>query len=241
MPSKFAIRLDQPEIMDDLNYQGSEMDKALAELETINKWLGGDSVTVTGINRLLNHLDTEPSISIADMGCGGGDMLIKIARWGRDRGIKLKLTGIDANPYIVDYARVNTRDYPEIKYQTMNVFHRDLHCQQFDIITSTLFTHHFQKQELAKLITQWGRQSRLGVVINDLHRHWLAYYSIVGLTKLFSRSYMVKNDGPISVLRGFKKTDWKQLLEQLNIQRYYLRWCWAFRWQLIIPSDQNLP
>ena len=236
MPSKFSHRWDQTEIMDDLEFSGSEMDQALRELETINKWLGGNAVTLSGLNQLREQFPENKTISIADLGCGGGDMLKLMADWGRSHQIPLELTGIDANDYIVNYARDRTRAYPEIQYQTANVFDPDFQKQQFDIITCTLFTHHFTSIELEQLLGSWTRNARIGVVINDLHRHWLAYYSIVAITRLFSRSYMVKNDGPISVLRAFRRGDLTKLLSKLNVGRFQLHWRWAFRWMLVIPS-----
>ena len=84
------------------------------------------------------------------------------------------------------------------------------------------------------------QRSAVGFFINDLHRHPFAYYSIKWLTKLFSKSYLVKNDAPLSVLRGFKKKE----LEMFNFQcsppdrragilNARLKWKWAFRWLLI--------
>jgi len=73
-----------------------------------------------------------------------------------------------------------------------------------------------------------------GIFINDLHRHSLAYHSIHFLTKIFSDSYLVKNDAPLSVLRGFTKKDWELILQKAGFNSYSLKWKWAFRWLLII-------
>ena len=72
------------------------------------------------------------------------------------------------------------------------------------------------------------------MVISDLHRHWLAYYSIKYLTKWFSKSIMVQNDGPLSVMRGFRRREWIRIFEDSGIENYKIRWKWAFRWQIII-------
>jgi hypothetical protein len=70
----------------------------------------------------------------------------------------------------------------------------------------------------------------LGFFINDLHRHFLAYYSIKILTGLFSKSYLVKNDAPLSVQRGFIKKEWEDLMHKSAIDNYSIQWKWAFRW-----------
>jgi len=107
-----------------------------------------------------------------------------------------------------------------------------------DIFFSTLFCHHFKENELVYQL-RWLRENAvMGFFINDLHRHPLAYHSIKLLTRLFSKSYLVKNDAPLSVLRGFSRSEWKQLLNNAGINKFELKWKWAFRW-LIIVSRQS--
>jgi hypothetical protein len=81
---------------------------------------------------------------------------------------------------------------------------------------------------------QLKHQAQLAIIINDIHRHPLAYYSIKWLTYFFSRSYLVKNDAPLSVLRAFRRSELKNLFKAAGFLRYQLRWQWAFRWQAIL-------
>jgi len=233
MPSKFDQRSDDPEIMDDLQHKGEIIDKTLRELEIINRLLGGNQVTINGINALLSFKPKQV-ITIADLGCGGGDILKLVAKWGRRKNIRLEMTGIDANPNIVAYARKNTISYPEIKYEVVNIFSEEFRSKQFDMVVATLFTHHFTNEELIDLFKLLAKQTRIGIVINDLHRHWFAFHSIKWLTYFFSKSYMVKTDAPLSVLRAFHKNELISILSKAGIANYTLRWRWAFRWELII-------
>ncbi|WP_235689746.1 methyltransferase domain-containing protein [Fulvivirga lutea] len=230
----FSFRSDEQEIMDDLNCSGEVVAQTLKELETINKWLGGNYVTIDGLRQLIGKRKEE--ITIADLGCGGGDMLKLIAKWARRMNIKLKLFGVDANPNIIEFAQNNCSSYPEIEFLCLDIFSEEFQSTQFDIITSTLFTHHFDDAKLKLMYSGWLKQARLGVVINDLHRHWLAYYSIKLLTQLFSKSEMVKNDGPVSVLRSFKRKELKALFHAAEVNTYSLKWMWAFRWQIVISN-----
>ena len=128
----YSSRSTEIEIMDDLKIEGEVVPKTLRELEIINKLLGGNSVTIKGIKSLLsNNNQNGEGVSIADMGCGGGDMLKLIANWAKKNGIKVKLTGIDANPNIIDYARKNTRGYDNIEYKTDNVFNNENEQQNY--------------------------------------------------------------------------------------------------------------
>ena len=237
---KFSQRSNEVEWMDDLNCSGEIVDQTLRELETINKWLGGNHVTVNGIEKLLSQHKTQGNtIKIVDLGCGSGDMLKRIALWAKKKKIDLELIGIDANPSIVGFAEKNTANFPEISYKAINIFGDEFQRMEFDIVTSTLFTHHFTSDELIGLLKAMANRAKLGIVINDLHRHWFAYYSIKLLTKLFSKSKMVQNDAAVSVLRAFKKRDIMDIMSASSLKLESLKWMWAFRWQIILSPNKN--
>ena len=185
---------------------------------------------------LLEKADVTKRLRIADLGCGGGDMLVRVIKWARKRGISVDLVGIDANPHIVSYAEENTKTYPEISYLCLDIFSEEFKMEKFDLMISSLFTHHFSEEQLVRLYKQIKSQSRIGFVNNDLHRHWLAYFSIKILTRFFSRSKMVQYDAPLSVLRGFRRNELSRILKKAKIKDYSLRWMWAFRWLLVFEN-----
>jgi 2-polyprenyl-3-methyl-5-hydroxy-6-metoxy-1,4-benzoquinol methylase len=234
----FRYRSKQSEIMDDLNCAGEVVNQTLRELDFINHWLGGNDVTLKGIDHLLKvGSPVNSSLHVVDMGCGSGDMLRLIHDQLSKTFPDLILTGIDANPNIIAFAQSQLKANTNLKFRSVNVFDASFQQEQFDIITATLFLHHFKEDELIHLLQTWKQQARLGIVINDLHRHPLAYHSIKLLTSVFSRSAMVKFDAPLSVLRGFTRDDWRTLLKNAGISKYTLNWKWAFRWQISIPAQ----
>ena len=233
----FSERSQTPEIMDDLNCSGEVVNQTLRELEFINKWLGGNQVTMRGVRQLLRVNRSAQRFTITDLGCGGGDMLALLRRMLDGSGRQVRFIGIDANPNIIAFARANTRNFPEIGYEVKDVFSHNFKNIKSDIVVATLFLHHFTNEQLIEFFSDLKKQVRVGIVINDLHRHWLAYYSIRLLTTLFSKSSMVKYDAPLSVLRSFRKDDWMYILKSAGISRFSLRWRWAFRWQLVIRLD----
>lgn len=238
MGSRFTRRSQQIEIMDNLQCSGDEVYQTLRELEFINRWLGGNAVTLEGIKQLTKNNENK-QLTIADLGCGGGDMLKMVADWGRKNKFTLQLTGIDANPHIVDFARDNCKAYPEITFEILDIFSIDFQEKKYDIILGTLFYHHFQSGTLINFFEKLKGQARIGLVINDIHRHWFAYHSIRLLTKFFSKSPMVKFDAPTSVLRAFTKNELINILIKAGIHRYQLRWRWAFRWQVVCPMADH--
>ena len=229
----FSKRSGKVEIMDDLECSGYVLEQTLRELEFINKWLGGNKITIDAIAHLSRFSHTR-DITIADLGCGGGEMLRIIDRWGRKNKLKVRLVGIDANPNIIAFAKRNLKDCPEIRFETVNIFSSEFRDLKYDIVIGTLFYHHFSNDQLAMFFKQLQKQVALGYIINDIHRHWLAYYSIKILTRLFSKSAMVKYDAPLSVLRSFKKKELEKILDVAGPADRKIQWKWAFRWQAIV-------
>ncbi|MFC6997132.1 methyltransferase domain-containing protein [Rufibacter roseus] len=233
----FNQRSTDLELMDDLSLTGEDLRQNLKELEFINRWLGGHEVVRQGLNQILAHPFSasfqKNSLKIADLGSGGGDTLKMVAQWARSKNIKVELTGVDANAFMVTYGTKYCQEYPEISFQQADVFSPEFAAQKYDIIICSLFLHHFTSEAMVRLLSQLRQQARIAVLVNDLHRHPLAYYSIKSLTRAFSKSYLVKNDAPLSVLRAFSKKDWQEILKQASVQQYRLHWKWAFRWLLV--------
>lgn len=235
MPSPFQFRSDEVEIMDDLLCQGEVVEQTLRELDFINQWLGGNQVTLSGLQKSWSRLPREKEITIADLGCGSGEMLRIISRLAKEQNRKVKLIGIDANPNIIQYAADHSKEFENIAFKAVDIFSEEFQREKFDIVIATLFFHHFSNEQLVQIFSQLKNQTNKAIV-NDIHRHALAYYSIKWLTSIFSKSSMVKYDAPLSVKRAFKRQELKLILEKAGIQNYQLRWRWAFRWQLIIKT-----
>jgi 2-polyprenyl-3-methyl-5-hydroxy-6-metoxy-1,4-benzoquinol methylase len=217
----FSTRSSEKELLDDPLIPFKDIRQNMRELNAINTLLGGHAITKRGFRKILG---TRQEVSICEIGCGGGDNLFVIDRWCKRAGVKAKLTGIDINAHCVEFAKDRYRDigieFICSDYKASAVYP--------DIIFSSLFCHHFTNEELVSML-QWMQQHcKAGFFINDLHRHPLAWWSIMGLTKVFSRSYLVKNDAPLSVLRGFKKKEWRQLLQKAGVDAD-ISWQWAFR------------
>jgi 2-polyprenyl-3-methyl-5-hydroxy-6-metoxy-1,4-benzoquinol methylase len=154
--------------------------------------------------------------------------------WANDNGLSVELVGIDANPATIKCAIKNTNGFNDIQFKTANVLSDELKQMQFDVVCLNSFCHHLSDASLIALLKQLQTQTRVAIIINDLHRHWFAYLSIKWLAQLLNFSYLSKHDGPMSVLRAFQKHELIDLLKAANIDRFQIRWHWAFRWEVII-------
>lgn len=226
----FSYRHHTPELLDQTDIPFADIRQNMRELDTINTLLGGHAITLKGMAMLVEGIDRRRPIHLLEIGCGDGNNLRVVARWAKSKGLSVQLTGVDYNPECIAYARqiganqgiaFICSDYRAVELE-----------QQADIIFSSLFCHHFNDAQLVAQLQWMAAHSRVGFFINDLHRHPLAYYSIRLLTRVFSKSYLVKNDAPLSVLRGFSGAEWRHLLQQARVPaRVY--WRWAFRWLVV--------
>ncbi len=225
-------RSKETEIMDDLDMEGELLIDSLDKIATINQWLGGNQVALSGLKSLLKNHPKEKVLSIVDLGCGNGDILREIAKFGRKRGLKFQLLGIDANQATIDYAIKLSKDYPEIKYIKQDVLSDEFQHLKYDIALCTLFLHHFEDKIALNLIQSILKNADIGLIINDLHRHRMAYY-LFNLLTLFIKNKMVREDGLLSILRGFKRKDLEHFASQIT-SKSTIKWKWAFRYQWII-------
>lgn len=237
----FDKRSTESEIVDDLTLDHVDLVRNLHEIEMTNRWFGSSNTFVNALDRIYKKIrpTSQQPIVLADLGCGSGDLLRLAHNWSKTKKAKFNIIGYEANPNIVEQAQALSKHYPSISYQQKDIFCKDFADLRFDIVTMSSFCHHLQDEQLIKLLQQLRSQTKVAIVINDLHRHWLPYLTIKLVTKLLNFTTLARHDGPTSVLRGFQKSDFIHILESANISHYTLQWSWAFRWQLIIWCDSN--
>lgn len=233
------LRSYQKELLDSDHIPFEHIKRNMQELDRINHYLGGHNITISGIKSFLTHVPADQELRVVEIGSGGGDNLRVIQQLAQQHHRKVSLTGIDINPECVAYAQ------SLLTNKDIEFIHSDYKEVEFDvppdIIFSSLFCHHFTDEELVHMLRWMAQHTQLGFFINDLHRHPVAYYSIKALTRIFSHSYLVKNDAPLSVQRGFKRREWHHLFAEAGIKQYECSWKWAFRWLVtyLHPHEQH--
>ena len=240
MPS-FQIRTNQDELMDDFSIQDERLTDALEQLRPINQLLGGYATTMEVLAPFLKmRTQSNQTTRILDIGTGIGDFPEYIVRWAaaQSPAINVEIVAIDANPVTVDYAReaLKKRLPPDlqakIKVEVADALALPYADDEFDVAIAAMFLHHFAHENAVQIVRSMQRISKQGILINDLHRHPLAYYGIYALTRLLPAVQMVRNDAPLSVLRGFKSPELKNIAEYAGLVDFSLKWRYAFRWVL---------
>jgi len=80
-------RTDEPETMDDFAMEGEILRDALDKIAKINQLLGGNQLTLRGVQELIRNISKTTTITIVDVGCGNGDMLRNLADYGLKRNL----------------------------------------------------------------------------------------------------------------------------------------------------------
>lgn len=229
----FKSRSTKKELLDAEDIPESDLFTNLRELDFINNYLGGYGVTFAALKKILHP---EKTYTLVDIGSGGGDTLKRINSWAKSINNPIRLFGIDIKSVCVRYSQVNKPD-DDIQFfcdDYRNIFN---HVPEVDIIHASLFCHHLSEKQIIELI-KFSSEKSCTLVINDLERNALAYYAIKWLTRIFSGSYLVKNDAPLSVLRGFTKNEWLSILKDSGVKNYSVKNKWAFRHCIIVDGKK---
>jgi len=240
----FSKRSHEPEIIDAPQLLNSSKWRViLRELRIVNRWLGGSRAVLQEIKPLIEEIAGEKSdqlpVGIVDLGCGSGDIPTALVTWARKEGYSLRVLAVDVDPTVCKFAYRQTFDFPEISILQGDVNRPPLRERGCDLILCSAFLHHFTDSEIAALLRALLPKTRKGVVISDLHRHPLAYWGIRLLTALFSRSRAVRNDGPLSVLKGFRRPEVRAILEAAGVGRAKVKWRWAFRYVVFVSATPS--
>jgi len=242
----FQVRTDTDELMDDFSITDERLTEALEQLRWVNRLLGGYSTTMAVLAPFLRSRAGQVT-RILDLGTGIADFPEYIVRWAEAQSVDIpvEITAVDANPATIDYARqtlekrLNDRQRAKIRLEVADALALPYADNAFDIGMGAMFLHHFAQPKAITIVQDLQRVSQQGIIINDLHRHPLAYAGIYSLTRLFPAAPMVRNDGPLSVLRGFRADDLTAIAQGAGLTDFSLRWYFPFRWLLSTVQGEN--
>jgi SAM-dependent methyltransferase len=215
-PVDFATRADPAELLEWMDEPCSYEDfrQCLVDLAQVNRLTLAYRPTLAFLDRVTQNMAPSEPFHIVDVGCGGGDMLRHIERWAVQKGLRVKLTGIDLNPYAARAAREFTTATSGIEWITGDAFS---YTERIDVVLSSLFTHHLCEAEIVSFLAWSEAKAHRGWFINDLCREQTPY-RLFGLLAAAMRWHrFVRHDGPVSFRRSFREADWLALLSKAAI------------------------
>ncbi len=211
-------------------YTPKEYSDCLRLLFRLNRLLG----VFRSTRRVLRHVPA--TSSLLDVGCGDGLFLLHLSRYYPH----LQLHGMDVSAVAIALAQQTAQAWQARQEATQVSFTQQAELRlnlpecSVDIVLTTLVCHHLEDDELVLFLRNAYQAATRMVIINDLHRHYVAYWFYYCLSPWLFRNRLITHDGLISIQRAFKRADWLRLLARAGIQRYQIQWQFPFRWQVIL-------
>lgn len=219
-----AERLHAEELMDDPALDADTYRAVLTDLARVNRTTMAYRPTLSFLRRTVGKRRT---LRLLDVGFGGGDMLRRIARWSKKRGIVADLTGVDLNPRSAAVAGAVPSPGGPIRYLTGD--YATLAGGNFDCIISSLVAHHMTHEQLVDFVGFMDREAQAGWFVNDLHRHCFARSAFPLLARTMGWHRVVRLDGMTSIARSYRPSEWPPILAEAGVEGARVRRRFPFR------------
>lgn len=220
----FKSRSTEAERIDTGDYTPEEYRTFLREIRLINRYLGDARALRRSLLDEIEKLDLA-EFSVLDVACGSGELLQHTLEFARRTGRSPRLTGIDLHELSFGSAPKE----PGVSYVRGDAFCLPFANGEFDYAVSSLFFHHLRDEQIPLALGEMSRVARRGVFVIDLHRHAAAYYLFQLFCSAFRISRLVREDGSLSVLKGFRKAELDNLGEVIR----------SFPFRLIVKSPSE--
>ena len=216
------------EDLDNLELQGKELEKTLKGLSKINQWFGNTKSTLKDVQEQFQKHEIK---TIVDLGCGGGDNLLAIAKWYQEKNKKVKLIGIDGNQHSLNFAK--TKSDFNIEYHKADILHPDFQIPKCDLLISSHFVYHFKDDELIGFLQRAKEKVSKTIIFSELNRSPSAYFLFWFSGLIFSKQ--IRSDGLKAIKRSFKKSELISIVQKAGINTFTIQ---SKRWfRLLIILD----
>ena len=209
----FRQRSGELEHIDKGDYTPEEYEGCLGELRRVNRWLGDSRALARSVLPEIGR-DGARAFSLLDVGAGTGELLRGVALWARARGVKVRLVALELNGRAAEGVLEESRDFAEIESVRGDALRLPFADGAFDYVICSLFAHHFHDEACVRMLGEMARVAGRRVYVIDLHRHPVAYYFYTTAGRLFLHNRLVREDGALSILRGFRPSELRRLAER---------------------------
>jgi ubiquinone/menaquinone biosynthesis C-methylase UbiE len=216
MFENFQRRSEELEHLDLGDYTPEEYEGCMIELRRVNRWLGDARAlsrsVLPGIER-----DGAREFSLLDVGAGSGELLREVARWAREKDLRARLVGLELNERSASSIIEESSAFEEIAAVRGDAMRLPFGAGAFDYVMCSLFMHHFRDEGVVAVLREMSRVARRRVYVIDLHRHPVAYYFYTTVGRLFLHNRLIREDGALSILRGFAPRELRRLAETAGL------------------------
>jgi 2-polyprenyl-3-methyl-5-hydroxy-6-metoxy-1,4-benzoquinol methylase len=205
----FRERSTQAEYFDAPERSATERLAAFRELDRINQFFRFDHPFVSRLPSWLGEARCA-SLEILDVGAGTGLLGRVLSDWAGRRGWDWRFTNLDLNPLPLpraDRARIVAGSALALPFTD----------GRFDLVVASQMTHHLTDEEVVRHWREAWRVTRDAMFICDLHRN-AGFYALLGpALRLLGVGSHLRQDGMISVRRGFRRREWLELAARAEI------------------------
>ncbi|MCL6543774.1 MAG: methyltransferase domain-containing protein [Bryobacteraceae bacterium] len=210
------------EILDQAGLDADELRRSLLDVARLNRWFGGTRAVADLILRLAAARTLSGIISVLDVGCGGGDILRALTRWGARSGLRVCGVGCDRNAQVLAVAAGLSDSRYGIRLVNADGVRPPFRAGSFDFVTCSLLLHHLNPDEVTALLSSLRTVARHALIVNDLERSRAAWAGVWLATRVVCRSPWTRHDGPLSVRRAYTLEELRVLSERAGCAR--MRW-----------------
>jgi SAM-dependent methyltransferase len=236
MFERFRQRSLELENLDKGSYTAEEYEGCLVELRRINRWLGDASALRRTVLKEIGR-DGLASFSLLDVGAGSGELLREAARWARGAGLRARLVGLELNARAARAVLEESRGFAEVSAVRGDARRLPFADAAFDYVMCSLLAHHFRDEELVGVLVEMSRVARHRVYVIDLHRHPAAYYLYTTAGRLLLRNRLTREDGALSILRGFVPSELRRLAARAGLARAQVER--RFPYRLVLSGNKK--
>jgi len=215
------------ELLDDPAVAPAVAERSLRDVARSNVLFGGRRAVLRAVGDILPALGARGTL--LDVGTGLGDIPAAARRLAARRGIALTTVGVDLRASLAAASRARIGE--AVCADALALPFDD---GAVDVVTCSQVLHHFAEDEAVRVLRELTRVARVGVVIGDLRRSWLAaaLFWLASWPLGFHR--VTRHDGVLSVLRGFTRDELRALAERAGASapavRRSLGWRLAATW-----------
>lgn len=225
MLDKFKRRSQRLEYIDTGNYTAEEYESCIGELQLVNRWMGDAHSLRASLFREIEAQRLK-SFSILDVGAGSGELLRVAAGWARQTNRAVNAVGLELNERSAESINEESQRYDEISSVRGDALELPFADSQFDYVICSLFTHHFLDEQVVQILREMSRVAKRRIFVIDLHRHPIAYFLYTTLGKVVLHNRLLRHDGALSILRGFKADELFELgrragLRDVSVERRF--------------------
>jgi len=213
-----------------------EVKDSLSDVRRVNRYLSGYRVLLNHAEPFLKSYTDKRPFTVIDLATGSADQPTELVLLARRLNIPIRVVAIDINRKMLDYAREESNQFPEISFVQCDILNLPFEENSFDLAINSLSLHHFSETNAVSIIEALDKLGKLGFIVNDLHRSRVAFCAIFILTRILTKNRLTRYDAPVSVMNAFTPSEMKQLAQNANVKDFEVHRHFPYRIALIRNS-----